>query len=97
MARVSAKVAGTARQSCPPRSLPSKLSRVDAWADRECSDCHKTFDVERHAARMAPDSPLFVAPDEKPFAVMDEQGAVHLSALRQGNAGRTSLGGKQFP
>jgi SAM-dependent methyltransferase len=30
--------------------------------------------VERQAARMAPDSPLFIAPDEKPFAVMDEQG-----------------------
>ena len=51
-----------------------KTLTVDAWADCECSDCHKTFDVERHAARMAPDSPLFVAPDEKPFAVMDDKG-----------------------
>lgn len=51
-----------------------KTLTVDAWADRECPDCLKTFDVERHAARMAPDVPLFVAPDEKPFAVMDEKG-----------------------
>ena len=51
-----------------------KTLTVDVWADHECSVCHKTFDVERHAARMAPDSPLFVAPDEKLFAVMDDKG-----------------------
>ncbi len=51
-----------------------KTLNVDAWADHECPDCRQTFDVERHTARMAPDSPLFVAPDEKPFAVMDEHG-----------------------
>jgi hypothetical protein len=51
-----------------------KTLTVDAWVDRECLGCHKTFDVERHATRMAPDSPLFVAPDEKAFAIMDEKG-----------------------
>jgi putative DNA methylase len=51
-----------------------KTLTTDAWPDHECPDCGKTFDVERHAARMAPDSPLFVAPDEKPFAVMDQHG-----------------------
>jgi len=50
-----------------------KAPTVDSWA-WECPACKKSFDVERHAARMAPDSPLFVAPDEKPFAVMDSQG-----------------------
>jgi len=50
-----------------------KTLTVDSWA-LECLDCKKPFDVERHAARMAPDSPLFVAPDEKPFAVMDNEG-----------------------
>jgi hypothetical protein len=50
-----------------------KTLTVDAWV-WECSGCKKSFDVERHAARMSPDSPLFVAPDEKPFAVMDEHG-----------------------
>src|SRR5665213_3583953 len=47
---------------------------VDAWTEHECAACGKTFDVERHAARMAPDAPLFVAPEEKPFSVMDQQG-----------------------
>jgi putative DNA methylase len=51
-----------------------KTLTVDVWADHECNVCHRTFDVERHAARMAPDSPLFVAPDEKLFAVMDDKG-----------------------
>jgi putative DNA methylase len=51
-----------------------KTLTVDAWASHECSGCHKTFDVERHAVRMAPDSPLFIAPDERPFAVMDDKG-----------------------
>ncbi len=50
-----------------------KTLTVDAWV-WECLGCKKSFDVERHAARMSPDSPLFVAPDEKPFAVMDEHG-----------------------
>ena len=50
-----------------------KTLTVDAWK-WECLGCKKPFDVERHAARMAPDSPLFVAPDEKPFAVMDTEG-----------------------
>ncbi len=50
-----------------------KTLTVDSWT-WECPDCKKPFDVERHAARMSPDSPLFVAPDEKTFAVMDDQG-----------------------
>lgn len=51
-----------------------KTLSVDVWADHECSGCCKTFDVERHAARMAPDSPFFVAPNEKAFAIMDDRG-----------------------
>ena len=50
-----------------------KTLTVDSWT-WECLDCKKSFDVERHAARMAPDSPQFVAPDETPFAVMDNEG-----------------------
>ena len=42
------------------------------------SGCGKNFDVERHAARMAPDAPLFVTPDEEPFAVMDNGRALRL-------------------
>ena len=51
-----------------------KTLTVDAWHDWECRGCGKKFDVERHAARMASDVPLFVAPDEKPFTVMDKEG-----------------------
>jgi putative DNA methylase len=50
-----------------------KTLTVDSWA-WECLGCKKSFDVERHAARMSPDSALFVAPDEKPFAVMNNEG-----------------------
>ena len=52
-----------------------KTLTVGAWTDRECLDCGKIYDVERHAARMAPDSALSVASTEKAFAVMDAQGA----------------------
>ena len=51
-----------------------KSLAVDAWLAYECRSCGKKFDVERYAARMAPDAPLFVAPDEKPFAVFNELG-----------------------
>jgi len=51
-----------------------KTLTVDAWADRKCAGCKETFDIERHPARMAPDEPLYVAPNEKPFAVMDAKG-----------------------
>jgi len=57
----------------PSPIIAIKTFTVDSWA-LECPDCKKTFDVDRLAARMSPDSPLFVAPDEKPFAVMDNQG-----------------------
>jgi hypothetical protein len=47
---------------------------IDAWVDYDCPHCHKRFDLERHVARIAPDAALFIAPDVKPFAVMDEKG-----------------------
>jgi hypothetical protein len=51
-----------------------KTLTVDTWLDRECSRCGETFDLERYAARMAPDAHLFIASSEKPFAVMDDKG-----------------------
>lgn len=51
-----------------------KTLSVDAWLNWECRSCGKAFDVERHAARLAPDAPLYVAPEEKPFAVMNAKG-----------------------
>lgn len=52
-----------------------KTLTVDAWPDWECTGCGKSFDVERHAARMSPDAPLFVAPEEPPFVVMQNDGS----------------------
>ena len=66
--------------------IATKTLTVDAWADHECSECGKPFDLERHAARMAPDAPLYVSPDEKPFTVMDEHGRFvcpHCGAQKQ--------------
>lgn len=67
-----------------------KTLTVDAWT-WECHDCKMSFDVERHAARMAPDSPLFVAPDERPFAVMDNEGRFNCP-----HCGKTRQDGKAF-
>ena len=42
-----------------------------------CSQCGESFDVEAAEARMAPDVPLYVAPDEKPYTILDpKRGAV---------------------
>lgn len=51
-----------------------KTLTVKAWVDRECPQCQKNFDVERHDARMAPAALFVVAPDEKPFVVISEAG-----------------------
>jgi hypothetical protein len=62
-----------------------KTLTVDSWT-RKCPDCSKSFDIERHAARMSPDTPLFVAPNETPFAVMNSEGCYkcpHCGKTRQ--------------
>lgn len=46
---------------------------VKAWNGFECS-CGHEFRIERFAARMAPSVPLYVAPSEASFTVMDEAG-----------------------
>jgi putative DNA methylase len=51
-----------------------KQLTVPAWLDHECPECNGKFDIERYAARMAPDAPLAVAKTERPFAVLDERG-----------------------
>jgi putative DNA methylase len=51
-----------------------KTLTVKAWTDRSCRECHKEFDIEQHEARMAPAALFVCAPDEKPYAVMDEAG-----------------------
>ncbi len=76
-----AKHAPCRREGCGHRTpimstpvIASKSIATEAWIGWECCACGKSFDVERHAVRMAFHTPLFIAPDEKPFAVMDEEG-----------------------
>jgi hypothetical protein len=51
-----------------------KTLTVKAWPDRECSQCGEAFDIERHEARMAPAALFVVAPDEKPYVIIDDDG-----------------------
>lgn len=52
-----------------------KTLAVKHW-EHECSACGAEFDVEEVEARMAPDVPLYVAPDEKRYSILDTKGRV---------------------
>lgn len=52
-----------------------KTISVKHW-EHTCSKCNGEFHVEDEAARMAPDAPLYVAPDEHPFSVLDRRKGV---------------------
>lgn len=52
-----------------------KTISVKHW-EHSCSKCGSEFHVEENAARMAPDVPLYVAPDEYPFSVLDRKKGV---------------------
>ena len=52
-----------------------KTISVKHW-EHSCSKCGGDFHVEEDAARMAPDVPLFVAPSEYPFSVLDRKKGV---------------------
>ncbi|TGS91389.1 DUF1156 domain-containing protein, partial [bacterium M00.F.Ca.ET.177.01.1.1] len=58
-----------------------KTLMVKSW-EHECASCRATFDVEDAEARMAPDVPLYVAPDEKPYAILDPKGRVVCPSCR---------------
>lgn len=47
-----------------------KTISVKHW-EHSCSNCGSKFHVEENAARMAPDSPLYIAPSEPPFSVLN--------------------------
>jgi len=47
-----------------------KTLTVKYW-EHTCGKCGSDFHVEDSAARMAPDVPLYVAPDEYPFSTLD--------------------------
>jgi putative DNA methylase len=52
-----------------------KTLTVKHWA-HTCGKCGEAFDVEEEAARMAPDSPVYVAPSEPPYSVLDPKKGV---------------------
>ncbi|MGY2902936.1 DUF1156 domain-containing protein [Bradyrhizobium sp. URHC0002] len=52
-----------------------KTLTVKHW-ERTCDKCHRAFHVEEEAARMAPDAPLYVAPTEYPYSLLDRKKGV---------------------
>ncbi|WP_315722374.1 MULTISPECIES: DUF1156 domain-containing protein [unclassified Bradyrhizobium] len=52
-----------------------KTLTVKHW-EYTCGKCDGAFHVEEEAARMAPDAPLYVAPSEYPYAVLDRRKGV---------------------
>lgn len=52
-----------------------KSISVKSW-QHKCNSCHADFDIEDGEARMSPDAPLYVAPNEKPYAILDAKGRV---------------------
>lgn len=52
-----------------------KTLTVKSW-EHACASCGTAFDIEEAEARMAPDVPLCVAPDEKPYTILDPKGRV---------------------
>ncbi|MCU6432610.1 DUF1156 domain-containing protein [Undibacterium sp. Jales W-56] len=52
-----------------------KTISVKHW-EHSCGKCGGEFDVEDNAARMAPDVPLYVAPSERPFSILDRKKGV---------------------
>jgi adenine-specific DNA methylase len=52
-----------------------KTLTVKHW-EHTCAACGAEFDVEDAEARMAPDVPLYVGPDEKAYSVLDPKGRV---------------------
>ena len=52
-----------------------KTISVKHW-EHTCGQCGAEFHVEEDAARLAPDAPLYVAPSESPFSVLDRKTGV---------------------
>jgi adenine-specific DNA methylase len=52
-----------------------KTLTVKSW-HHTCGKCGEAFDVEEDAARMAPDAPLYIAPTEAPYSVLDRRKGV---------------------
>lgn len=52
-----------------------KTLTVKHWA-HQCPSCSEPFEIEDAEARMSPDVPLYVAPDEKPYSILNPKGRV---------------------
>lgn len=52
-----------------------KTLTVKHW-EQICGKCASSFHVEEDAVRMAPDVPLYIAPSEHPFSVLDRKRGV---------------------
>lgn len=79
--------------------IAAKEPSIKAWAYK-CKSCDTTFDIEECEARMAPDAPLVLAPDETPFSTLSKSGSVKcprcgtvevLPALDKGRRKKVSL------
>jgi putative DNA methylase len=57
-----------------PVMAEKKLS-VKHWG-HECRQCGSSFDIEQSAVRIAPDVPLYTAPTERPYSVLDKKRGV---------------------
>jgi putative DNA methylase len=66
-----------------------KTISVKHW-EHSCSKCGNEFHVEEDAARMAPDVPLYVAPNEYPFSVLNRKKGV--SCPHCGHTAMVNLG-----
>lgn len=66
-----------------------KTLTVKSW-EHACASCGTEFDIEDTEARMAPDVPLYVAPDESPYSVLDPKGRVICPSC--GHASMVKLG-----
>ena len=55
--------------------MSNKSISVKSWSHK-CTSCSERFDIEHAEARMAPDVPLYVAADEKPYSILDSRGHV---------------------
>ena len=55
--------------------LATKSLTVKHWVHK-CLSCGGCFDIEDAEARMAPDVPLYVSPDEKSYSILDPKGRV---------------------
>lgn len=66
-----------------------KTLSVKHW-EHTCGKCKTEFHVEEEAARMAPDAPLYVAPTEHPYSVLDRKNGV--TCPRCGHATLANLG-----